>query len=70
MLMLLTLFLCFFRLGRRAGEQSKYPAAYLSRTVSSWQRNIRRYGMLSPVGRLGLVYKNSRNGNSDFSGIA
>lgn len=35
--------LCLFRLGRRTSQQSKYLAAYLSREVSSWQRDIRRY---------------------------
>lgn len=32
-----------FRLGRRTSQQSKYLAAYLSREVSSWQCDIRRY---------------------------
>lgn len=35
--------LSLFRLGRRTSQQSKYLAAYLSREVSSWQRDIRRY---------------------------
>ena len=32
-----------FRLGRGTSQQSKYLAAYLSREVSSWQCDTRRY---------------------------
>lgn len=35
--------LFLFRLGRRASQQSEYLAAYLSREVSSWQCDTRRY---------------------------
>lgn len=35
--------LSLFRLGRGTSQQSKYLAAYLSREVSSWQCDIRRY---------------------------